>query len=191
MAGRVSERLAVSHTVDEVFGHLGRAEHWLARFSAHPEMATELVDLRASLDRVHVVTESIVPVDWLPDRVRRQIGAYQPGVRRTEVWRRVGLAEVTGVLTFDFHGVPATARGGGAVAPSSSGCLVTVDLDVKVSLPFVGGLVERTVTPRIAAGLRMELTELANAGAHEGKRGDGTTGEDAEEEGLEEEGTDD
>jgi hypothetical protein len=159
MGHRVSERVAVGRPVAEAFALLGDEAHWVGRLALTPEMQTRLVLLEASDGRVDVVTESVVPSEWLPDRVRRHL-PVTPGVRRSETWRVEG-DRATAVFVFDFSGMPVSASGAGAMVPAvPDECVVSVDLDIAVAVPFVGGLVERGIAPQIGRALRRELAAL-------------------------------
>lgn len=172
MGQRVSERVALGRPVAEAFALLGDEAQWSDRLALSPEMESRLVLLESGEGRIEVVTESVVPSEWLPDRVRRHL-PVMPTVRRTETWL-VAAERATAVFVFDFSGMPVSASGTGEMVPdgpapaaapgagpgAGGGCVVSVELEIAVAVPLVGGLVERGIAPQIGRALRRELAAL-------------------------------
>jgi uncharacterized protein DUF2505 len=105
-------------------------------------------------DAVRIVVATDIPLDWLPSAITSRIGST-PTVERMEEWTHTG--EGAGSpLTFEFSGLPVSCTGAASLVPAGSGSRLDADLSVTVDVPFLGGAVERAVSPRIVAALDAE-----------------------------------
>lgn len=117
-------------------------------------LGTRVVRHENTDDGVVVTVATALPVDWLPAVVRGRLTA-DPSVERTEQWT-VGADGATSPLHFDFPGMPVTGTGTARLTPTAGGSHLVVEVDVTVDVPFVGGLVEGAVAPRVGAALNAE-----------------------------------
>ena len=97
-----------------------------------------------------------IPLDWVPSALRSGLGAHPKVVRREE-WEL--LAEDRLVGTSTFHVTDAAARGTGRteLTWTDAGGLIVAHLEVRVSLPLVGRVVERAIAPQLERGLEQEV----------------------------------
>jgi hypothetical protein len=131
--------------------------------SAADGLGTRVVEHEATADGVRIVVATALPVDWVPAVVRSSLTA-DPTVECTEEWT-VGPDGATSPLRFDFPGMPVTGTGTARVTPTPDGSHFTVEVDVTVDVPFVGGLVEGAVAPRVGAALDAESAFYRTLGA--------------------------
>jgi hypothetical protein len=131
--------------------------------SAADGLGTRVVEHEATADGVRIVVATALPVDWLPAVVRGRL-TQDPTVERTEEWT-VGSDGATSPLHFDFPGMPVTGTGAARLTPTPGGAHLTVEVDVTVDVPLVGGLVEGAVAPRVGAALDAESAFYRTLGA--------------------------
>jgi hypothetical protein len=85
-------------------------------------------------------------------------------IRLTET-RTLGPADGDGTregrLAVDFHGAPAHVTGPLRLAGDDGVSALDVDLQVKASVPLVGGKIERFISDQIAASMRKEAEVAA------------------------------
>lgn len=131
-------------------------------------LSTHIVRHEPRADGVLVTVATTLPVDWVPTVVRGTLTA-DPTVERTEEWT-VGPDGASSPLHFDFPGMPVTGTGAARLSPTPGGSHLTVGVDVTVDVPFVGGLVEGAVAPRVAAALDAEAAFYRTLGAADADR---------------------
>lgn len=111
---------------------------------------------------MQVVVDQVQRTDDLPSFARTFAGATTRAIQR-ETWTGTDRA----TLEIEAPGSPATIRGTIRLAPSGTGTVETVELEVKVKVPLVGGKLEKLLAERIVAGMDAEhavgTTWLENA----------------------------
>ncbi len=127
-------------------------------------LGTRVVRHEPTADGVLVTVATALPVDWLPAVVRSRLTA-DPTVERTEEWTTSG-DDAVSPLHFDFPGMPVSGTGSARLTPTPGGSHLTVEVDVTVDVPFVGGLVEGAVAPRVGAALDAESAFYRTLGDH-------------------------
>lgn len=108
------------------------------------------------LARVSLQVATDVPLDWVPSVLRSGLGAH-PKVLRSEEWELLDENRLVGTST--FHVTDAAARGSGCteLTWSDAGGLLVAHLEVSVSLPLVGRVVELAIAPQLERGLEQEV----------------------------------
>jgi hypothetical protein len=106
---------------------------------------------------VTISSSRTMPTDQVPDFVRTFVGQTLV-VTEVQDW---AAADVDGVreatLVLEIKGAPVRMTGTLTLRPDDDGGTVeTVDCDLKASVPFVGGKIERAVEPAIRSALRVE-----------------------------------
>jgi hypothetical protein len=104
----------------------------------------ELVSREETDHCVTVVLRQTVPATALPSFVRSVL----PGdlvIRRIETWTGLG-----GSVQSVVDGAPGRITGEMRLAPDPDGSLLLLQLEAKVSLPLVGGKVERVITDNVS-----------------------------------------
>lgn len=93
----------------------------------------------------------------MPDFIKKLTGDSIT-VTQIEKW---GPADAAGARTaevsVDIHGQPARMLGTSKIAPSGDTTIMSVDGDVKVSIPLIGKRIEPEVAKAISASLRDEV----------------------------------
>lgn len=148
-----------------------------ARLPAPPEqafalMATEefqdakCVDAGAVKHRVSVVengadtvitAERTMPSDGLPDAAKSLVGPSITVVE-TQTWGPVvGDGSRTGRVELRAKGVPMTMTGTLSLAPDGDGTQESIEADLKVAVPLMGGRLEKAAAPVIIAAIDSEI----------------------------------
>jgi len=93
--------------------------------------------------RILVVVRQPVPAGQIPPAIARLLtGGLE--LRRTERWH-VSDERCAGTVEVAVPLAPVRAEGTMSVEPRSSGCRLDVDVDVTVTIPFAGALLESAV----------------------------------------------
>lgn len=120
-----------------------------------------------------------IPQEWIPSAVASRLashsgGSGRPGITRRETWYLHDDDSAHALVAIDLSGIPATRVGAAArLAPQgrqgsqgsqhSHGCTLTYELDLDVSVPFLGSTIERAVLSQIAAALDKEARVIQSS----------------------------
>jgi len=103
-----------------------------------------------------ITTVRTMPTDTLPEFARSFVGATL-SVRQTDEWHAPGASgNRDGTLLVEIEGTPVRMTGSLRLAADGAGTLESVDGDIKVALPLVGGKLEKMVAPAILAATSVE-----------------------------------
>lgn len=116
-----------------------------------------------------VTTELQMPTDRVPDIARRFVGKSVT-IRETQQWQAPEAdGSRRGTIRFDVAGTPATMTGDTQLTgDGGAGSTLTVDGELTVKIPLVGGKIEQAAMPYVSKVLRREETSAqtyANRGA--------------------------
>lgn len=163
MAERIRRSNGVPQSPQQLFDLLASEDVVRARGAADG-MGTRLLSHEVSgsgVDRViRIVTATDIPLDWLPGAVRSRLGET-PRVERTETWALEPHAAEKGgeartPLEFSFSGLPVSGSGTSRLTPDGAGSRFDTDLSVRVDVPLIGALIERSMAPRLGTALDAE-----------------------------------
>ena len=103
-----------------------------------------------------VVTKRDLPADDLPDFAKSMVGGTL-SVTETYEWGAAAADGArTGTLTVEVAGAPVALRSAVRLAPTVGGSQITVDGDLKASIPLFGGKVEKASAPAVIDAIRGE-----------------------------------
>ena len=106
--------------------------------------------------RVRVVVGRDLPTDRLPDFAKSLVGQT---LSTTETWEwdeASADGERRGRLTVEVKGTPITMRSTVVLAGNGAGSVVTIDGELKASIPLFGGKIEKASAPAVVGALRSE-----------------------------------
>lgn len=107
-------------------------------------------------ERTRIVVDRDLPTDRLPDFVKSMVGQT---LSVTETWQ-FGAAGVgggrDGSLRVEVKGTPIALAAAVVLAPSGAGTLITIDGDLKASIPLFGAKIEKAAAPAVIGALRSE-----------------------------------
>ena len=98
----------------------------------------------------------VVASETIPAEFRSFVGR-DLHVRYTEVWEPPSGADRVGTFAVEIQGAPGHAAGAVGLAPYGDTTEFLATGEVKVSIPLVGGMVEKVVVEAVVKGLPQEL----------------------------------
>ncbi len=152
---KISETVDYPATPDAVYAML-TSERFQARKCEEAGAISHDVAVTPAGDGARVVTKRDLPTDNLPDFAKSLIG---PRLTITETYEwgdANGDGSRPGDLIVELGGAPVSLRAKLALAPAGTGTQMRLDGDLKASVPFIGGKIERSAAPAIIDGIRSE-----------------------------------
>ncbi|EWT04954.1 hypothetical protein N864_19230 [Intrasporangium chromatireducens Q5-1] len=152
---KISETVDYPASPDEVFAML-TDERFQARKCEEAGALSHDVAVSPAGDGTRVVTKRDLPTQDLPDFAKSLIG---PRLTITETYEWAasnGDGSRTGDLTVELGGAPVSLRAKVRLAPQGAATQMTLDGDLKASVPLIGGRIERSAAPAIVDGIRSE-----------------------------------
>lgn len=111
-------------------------------------------------DQTRITSERVLPTDDLPDIAKTFVGASLT-IAEVQTW---GAPAPDGTRTADIQvqikGAPMTLRGTVRLSPNGSGSVQTIDGEVKVSVPLIGGKLEKAASDPLMFAARTETDLL-------------------------------
>ncbi|MFS0885973.1 DUF2505 domain-containing protein [Aeromicrobium sp. 179-A 4D2 NHS] len=152
---KLSERYEYPASPDQVFALV--SDPTFREESCRHQGARDYdVSVTTEGDTTVVTIERTMESD-MPDFIKKLTG---DAVTVTQV-ERWGPADASGArtadVTVDVHGQPARMKGTSTISASGASTVMTLDGDVKVSLPLIGKRIEPEVAKAISASLREEV----------------------------------
>lgn len=149
-AMRFRRELAYEADPDEVFAMLADPG-FREKVARAQEVVSVDVRLTTSGDGFSLVSDQVQNTRDLPAIAKKIAGETTRAVI-TEEWS----TPTSGAISITAPGKPTSAVGTIALAPAAGGTTETVDLDVKVKVPLVGGKLEQLMADTIGAGYDVE-----------------------------------
>lgn len=109
------------------------------------------VTITPNASGMEVVVDETQPATGIPSFAQRFVGDQIRIVQR-ETWNSVAAAE----LTLDIPGKPGSMQGTVTLAPDGAGTVQTVDAEVTVTIPLVGGKLEQMIGDLLVSALKVE-----------------------------------
>jgi hypothetical protein len=137
-----------------VFAMFADREFIRAKYDALGYPKHELVTLETSDDGAKIATRRWVPAN-VPGFAKKLFGETTEMVQ-TDIWGPETDGVRHGTWTIDVPGKPVKASGSIKLEPASDGSLVTIDGELKASVPLLGGKIESWAGGEAADTLRNE-----------------------------------
>ncbi|KGN32319.1 hypothetical protein N802_18315 [Knoellia sinensis KCTC 19936] len=116
--------------------------------------------VETSGDRTTMTSERVLPTDDLPDIARSFVGSTLT-IAEVQTW---GSPAPDGTRVAELHvqikGAPMTLKGTVRLSPNGSGSVQEIDGDVKVSVPLIGGKLEKAASDPLLFAARTETDLL-------------------------------
>ena len=162
MARRIEHHTTSPHSAEKVFGAMVDETYLRDRLAAVGGNDAELVTYSTAGDRTSYQLRQGVPAEHLPSIAKSLLGGDLV-IQRQENWAAgAGTVEVT------LNGVPGQLKGAFTITGNGSGSKTTLTGEVKVSIPLMGGKLEKLIAEQVAVLLdkESEFTSewLANRG---------------------------
>lgn len=152
---RITETIDYAAAPDAVFAMM-TDEAFQAQKCADAGALSHDVAVSTVGDGARIVVNRDLPTDRLPDFAKSLVGQT---LSTTETWE-LGGAESSGgrrgTLVVEVKGAPIVLRSNVVLAPSGAGSLITVEGELKASIPLLGGRIEKAAAPAVINALRNE-----------------------------------
>jgi hypothetical protein len=162
MARRIEHHTTSPHSAEKVFGAMVDETYLRDRLAAIGGTNAALMSFDSTGERTSYQLKQGVPAEHVPSAVKAVLGGDLV-IQRTETWAAgVGTVEVA------VSNVPGRLEGSFTLLDNGSGSKLTLSGEIKVSIPFVGGKIEKLIAEQVAVLLdkESEFTSqwLANRG---------------------------
>jgi hypothetical protein len=156
---RLHEQISYQAPVDEVFTMLC-TQRFREQVCERTGALRYEVSVAAVGPTATIRVSRAVPAD-VPDLIKRFVGD-EIEIVSTEIWTAPdAAANRTADLLIEIPGKPAQMRGSIRIEPVGAATVESVDGDISVNVPFVGGRIEG----EIAKAIRAAIAEEADVGA--------------------------
>ena len=123
--------------VDAVIAMFRDETATVARYESMGHRDVKVVELDADDDTVRVVSTRVVDVD-LPGFAKKALKPTNT-MTQTDEWRRQDDGSWSGTFGVDVQGAPVRIDGTMQLVPEANGARHTVNLDLQVKIPLIGG----------------------------------------------------
>jgi len=120
----------------------------VCEYQRYPERTVEITPAGESMK---VRVDQYRPADEVPSFAKKLVGA-KINILQEETWHSVTSAD----LSVSIPGKPGSMRGTITLAGDDSGVTETVDVEVKVSMPLIGGKLEDFISGMLLRALKAE-----------------------------------
>lgn len=159
MATRIEHNAEFEHPVELVFVEFTAEESLRTRLAEIGGHNAELIEHNKTATTVSYRMRQGVPADKLPSAIRSLMSGDLM-VSREQHWEKT---DTGAICTAKVHvtGVPGSITATSTLSVSGTGARLATTGEVRVSIPFVGGKIERTVAEQVVRLLRYENEYVA------------------------------
>lgn len=155
MARRIPHSASYPQPVDRVHAALTSERYWRDRIAEVGGDGAGIDRLDTGDGTIAVEMRQAIPAEHLPSIVTK----IRPGdlvITRTEDWGPLTGDRATGTFTAHVEGMPGDLTGTLTLAADGTGSSVTLDGQVQVGLPLIGGKIESVIAEQITELLNHE-----------------------------------
>ncbi|SDL60656.1 Protein of unknown function [Lentzea albidocapillata subsp. violacea] len=150
MARRIEHHTTSPHSAEKVYGAMVDETYLRDRLAAIGGKDAQLVTYSSTGEKTSYQLKQGVPAEHVPSAVKAALGGDLV-IQRTETW-----AAGAGTVEVAVNGVPGRLEGSFTVLDNGSGSKLTLSGEVKVSIPFLGGKIEKLIAEQVAVLLDKE-----------------------------------
>ncbi|RDI29949.1 DUF2505 domain-containing protein [Lentzea flaviverrucosa] len=150
MARRIEHHTTSPHSAEKVYGAMVDETYLRDRLAAIGGKDAQLVTYSSTGEKTSYQLKQGVPAEHVPSAVKAALGGDLV-IQRTETW-----AAGAGTVEVAVGGVPGRLDGSFTVLDNGSGSKLTLSGEVKVSIPFLGGKIEKLIAEQVAVLLDKE-----------------------------------
>lgn len=147
---KIRHELAYDSPPSEVHAMLATPAFREAACAAQDAVSAE-VTITPDGAGMQVLVDQVQRTDDLPSFARTFVGATTRALQK-ETWS----GPTSGDLVIEAPGSPATITGTISLAPAGGGTVETVEIEIRVKVPLIGGKLEKLLADRIIAGMDAE-----------------------------------
>jgi Protein of unknown function (DUF2505) len=159
---RLTDQIRYDADQTAVFAMLTNADFQERKCAATGALESEVEIERFPDGGATIRTQRRMPIDQVPDYARAFIG-HTLLIVQVDDWTPPGADGAReGTVVVEIKGAPIRFAGSLALGPGSAngtGTVEAIEGDIKASVPFIGGRMERALEPALKAAIRMEERE--------------------------------
>jgi len=152
---RIAHRATWDVPAEEVYGELVDGDHLHARLKELGGNDPALLEHAVDGSGARLKLRHSVPVEFLPSAIRRFTGDDLV-LDRVETWHLRTDGAYDGTFEVTVRGLPGTMTGTQRLTDSGDGAVTEIEGEATVSVPMVGGRIERAVVEQVNALLDAE-----------------------------------
>lgn len=157
---KFTHRVEYPATVDEVWAVMNSTDFQDAKCEA-TSTGTWTSDVATSGDRTRITSERVLPTDDLPDIARSFVGPSLT-IAEQQIWGAPATdGSRTAELQVHIKGAPMTLKGTVRLSPNGSGSVQEINGDLRVSVPLIGGKLEKAASDPLMFAAKTETDLLA------------------------------
>lgn len=156
---KFTHRAEFPATADEVWAVMSTQDFQNAKCEA-TTTGDWTSNVSTSADTTTITSERVLPTDDLPDIAKTFVGPTLT-IAEVQTWGPPAADGTrTGDLKVQIKGAPMTLKGTVRLSPNGSGSVQEIDGDVKVSVPLIGGKLEKAASDPLMFAARTETDLL-------------------------------
>ncbi|MFD4181592.1 DUF2505 domain-containing protein [Rhodococcus sp. NPDC058514] len=155
MARSIPHSAVYPQPVDQVHRALTSERYWRDRLTEVGGDGAELGHVVTGEGTIDVEMAQSIPAEHLPAIVSK----IRPGdliITRTETWGALDGDRAVGTFSARVEGLPGAVTGTLTLAPEGTGSAITLDGQVEVKLPLIGGKIEAVIAEQVVELLDAE-----------------------------------
>lgn len=158
MPAKIHREQAYGVDVETVFAAMTDRAFIEEKYAAIGHTGLQILENEPTDDGGHrTVTERQAEAQGIPDIAKKVFGSKQT-IKQTEVWGPAAAdGSRTSTWTVETKGAPASLKGGSTIKPDGDGSLLTIDGELKVSVPLIGGKIEGSLRPVLEEQIKAEM----------------------------------
>ncbi|HET7313612.1 DUF2505 domain-containing protein, partial [Salinisphaera sp.] len=153
---KFQETFDFDHPADVILKMFGDKNYYLAKYEEMGANAPDVLDTESAGDRFSITVRHALDASRLkfPDFIKSRIGD-RLYLRQTDTWQ---LDKGEGRLDIEIEKMPVEIGSKLVLADHGNGSRLTLDFDIKASVPLVGGRIEKAVAGPISRHVQKDLT---------------------------------
>ena len=155
MSRRIEHSASYSVAAARVHGALAERSYWQARIEEVGGPGAALNGFTEAGGDVRVDLTQAIPEEHLPSIVAK-VKSGDLIISRTETWGSLDSGTATGSFSAVVAGTPIKLRGAHTLRGHSTSCSIRTTGEVQVSVPLIGGKLERIIADNITRLLALE-----------------------------------
>lgn len=160
MSSRIEHRAEFPRPLDEVLAALAGEDALRDRLEKIGGHDAALLAYTKSAGEIAYTVRQGIPADKLPGVVR-SLHSGDLMVQREQSWRPAGDHQASGSATASVSGVPGAIKARWKLTESGGKTTLAITGEVKVSIPLVGGKIERSIAENVTRLLDHESEFVA------------------------------
>ena len=158
---KVNAKHKYDATVDTVFALFSEPDFYSKKFAACGARNIEMLEFQADGPSVQFTVKREMPAN-APSIIKTIIGEWNTLIQK-EDWGGDPGEEYWNEFDIEAQGTPVTIKGSMMLRPDGDGCVNDVELNIRCTIPLLGGAVEKFVAEDSEKSLAAEYQYISGA----------------------------